>query len=188
MKRTDFLKDLEKSLDGQVPQEIVVSNLRYYNDYIRSEVKGGRREEDVLLELGDPRLIARSITDAEIAQEKEAGVWSESRTYASRGNYDDVIFEGYDTDGTEEYSEAYRSSGDVTGRPARPPRQPRSVKIGGFSWDIRLVLVVVAVILIIIAIVGFFFRAAFRLLTSKWFWIILLLWFAVRYIARKKQG
>lgn len=182
MKKTEFLKNLERSLDGQVPQELVVENLRYYNDYIRQEAKKGRREEDVLDELGDPRLIARSITDAEIAEEKEAGVWSEDRVYASRGNYDDVILEGYDSDGTPEYAEAPEE--ETVRRAATAPKQPRFTQKTGFSWDIRFVLIAVAVVLIVLAILGLFFGAAFRLLTSKVFWAVLLIWFAVRFLFR----
>ena len=35
----------------------------YYDDYIRSERQKGRSESDIMDELGDPRLIARTILD-----------------------------------------------------------------------------------------------------------------------------
>ena len=37
--------------------------MRYYEDYIQSQVRSGRDEQQVLDELGDPRLIARTLLD-----------------------------------------------------------------------------------------------------------------------------
>ena len=64
MNKTEFLQGLQSALSGNVPPETVRENLRYYSDYIRSEVQKGRSERDVMEELGDPRLIARTIMDA----------------------------------------------------------------------------------------------------------------------------
>ena len=64
MTRKEFLDLLESSLTGQVPPSVVASNLQYYRDYIAGEVAKGRSEESVLEELGDPRLIARTIISA----------------------------------------------------------------------------------------------------------------------------
>ena len=41
----------------------LAEKLRYYDDYIRSERQKGRSEADIMDELGDPRLIARTILD-----------------------------------------------------------------------------------------------------------------------------
>ena len=43
--------------------EPFLGQLRYYDDYIRSERQKGRSEADIMEELGDPRLIARTILD-----------------------------------------------------------------------------------------------------------------------------
>lgn len=61
--REEFLKGLENALSGNVPPAIVRDNLRYYDDYIRSERQKGRTESEIMEELGDPRLIARTILD-----------------------------------------------------------------------------------------------------------------------------
>ena len=44
MNKTEFLKELERSLDGEVSSGTVLDNLQYYNDYIRSELERGRSE------------------------------------------------------------------------------------------------------------------------------------------------
>ena len=63
MNREEFLQKLEETLTGQVPPQVVRENLEYYGSYIREERRKGRSEAEVMDELGDPRLIARTIID-----------------------------------------------------------------------------------------------------------------------------
>lgn len=63
MNKEEFLRGLQNALSGEVPPTVVRDNLRYYDDYIRTEVKQGKSESQVMDELGDPRLIARTIID-----------------------------------------------------------------------------------------------------------------------------
>lgn len=46
-------------------------NVSYYEEYIATQVRAGRTEEEVLAELGDPRLLARSIAEAQMRAENE---------------------------------------------------------------------------------------------------------------------
>ena len=64
MNREEFLQGLTEALSGQVSPEVLQENLRYYSDYIYTEVGKGRSESQVMEELGSPRLIARTIIDA----------------------------------------------------------------------------------------------------------------------------
>lgn len=63
MNRGEFLEGLRNALSGEVPPSVVQENLRYYDEYIRTEIQKGRSETDVMEELGDARLIARTIID-----------------------------------------------------------------------------------------------------------------------------
>lgn len=63
MNRGEFLEGLRSALSGEVPPSVVQENLRYYDEYIRTEIQKGRSEADVMEELGDARLIARTIID-----------------------------------------------------------------------------------------------------------------------------
>ena len=63
MSRQEFLDGLRTALNGEVAPSVIRDNLSYYEGYISDEMKKGRREEDVLGGLGDPRLIARTIID-----------------------------------------------------------------------------------------------------------------------------
>lgn len=64
MERTEFMDRLQRSLAGGVNSSQVAENVRYYQDYIDTEIRKGRSEADVLSGLGDPRLLAKSIIEA----------------------------------------------------------------------------------------------------------------------------
>ena len=66
MNRTEFLDTLRCQLTGQMHEGKVAAHVRYYEDYIQSQVRSGRNEQDVLAELGDPRLIARTLLDTDV--------------------------------------------------------------------------------------------------------------------------
>lgn len=61
MDRNEFLKKLKEALSEYVDKNIVVEQLDYYDKYISDEVAKGRSEKDVIAELGDPRLLAKTI-------------------------------------------------------------------------------------------------------------------------------
>ena len=61
MTKQEFLEKLRLALTGNVPGSVVSENLQYYEDYINTEIRKGKSEEEVLAALGDPRLIARTI-------------------------------------------------------------------------------------------------------------------------------
>ena len=63
MRKDEFLQTLRRALNGNVPPRVVEENVRYYDGYISDEVRKGRSEEEVIEEIGDPRLIARTIED-----------------------------------------------------------------------------------------------------------------------------
>ena len=64
MKRSEFLTELREDLAFELPERLVKENVDYYNNYISEEVRAGKSEQQVLEDLGDPRLIARSVIDA----------------------------------------------------------------------------------------------------------------------------
>lgn len=64
MRKAEFLKELQDALQGEVSAAVIRENLNYYDQYISQETISGRREEDVIEEIGSPRLIARTIIDS----------------------------------------------------------------------------------------------------------------------------
>lgn len=83
MDRAQFLAILRSQLTGKMHAEKIEAHLRYYEDYIQSQVRGQKSEEEVLAALGDPRLIARTLldtdTDSPDENGEEAYAYSDSR-------------------------------------------------------------------------------------------------------------
>ncbi|MGN8631159.1 DUF1700 domain-containing protein [Blautia sp. HCP3S3_G3] len=65
MNRTEFLEILREQLSGEMPEGSVAAHIRYYHDYFEEQMKKGRSESEILQELGDPRLIARTLLDTD---------------------------------------------------------------------------------------------------------------------------
>lgn len=65
MNRKEFLEILRGQLAGQMQEGKAAAHIRYYEDYIQSQVRGGRSEQEVLQELGDPHLIAKTLIDTD---------------------------------------------------------------------------------------------------------------------------
>lgn len=71
MGKQEFLDKLRLALNGRVSAETVSDTLTYYEDYISTEVRKGRSEEEVMALLGDPRLIARTIIETKGGESPE---------------------------------------------------------------------------------------------------------------------
>lgn len=63
MTKQEFLNNLRESLYTEVTSIEIENNIHYYSDYIDNEIRNGKREEEVMESLGDPRLIARTIIE-----------------------------------------------------------------------------------------------------------------------------
>ena len=61
MDRGEFLSILRKSMEGLIPMDEVEKNIQFYRSYFD---ESGQADREVIEELGDPRLIARTIIDA----------------------------------------------------------------------------------------------------------------------------
>ena len=82
MDRTEFTEKLQRALAGGLDSSQVADNVRYYQEYIDSEIRKGRSESEVMEQLGDPRLLAKSIIEAN----KRAGA-----NYGSNREYDEEM-------------------------------------------------------------------------------------------------
>jgi len=128
MTRQEFLEGLRTALQGEVSAAVLQENLRYYDDYIAAEVGNGRAESEVIDEIGDPRLIARTIMD------------TSSGDGTVFGTYEDN-----DSDYRQERSgQSQRSSGS-------------NIRYYDFSkWYVKLAAIAILVLLVImiLAIIG----------------------------------
>lgn len=130
MTRQEFLHELQIALQGEISQAAVNENIRYYDNYIMEEARKGKSEEEVIAQLGNPRLIAKTLID----------------TSEQFGSYS----------GAEYYSEDYSqgSAGRDRGFHADYSEQDGwDVRFGRFrlnTWYGKLLLVIIAVLLIVI--------------------------------------
>lgn len=64
MTKSEFLAQLRKALQNNLSSSAVQENMEYYERYITEEAAKGKSEREVIDMLGDPWILARTITDA----------------------------------------------------------------------------------------------------------------------------
>jgi uncharacterized membrane protein len=99
MNKKEFIEILKNSLIGEVSTEVLDQNIAYYNQYISS--KSGTEEERIIHELGDPRLIAKTIIESNRAAKQKG-------KYTGQHNH----YEDYHTDQNGADMNQHRSDRD----------------------------------------------------------------------------
>lgn len=94
LNKEEFITRLQHSLAGALPGVQVAEHVRYYREYIDSEIRKGRGEAEVLAQLGDPRLLAKSMIEA-----GKAGTANGSAQGYEEEMAEDVQDAGYDRTG-----------------------------------------------------------------------------------------
>lgn len=91
MRQEEFLNSFREALIGKVPDNVIQDNLNYYRNYISSQINTGRREEDVLGSLGDPRLLAKTIEESNkfAMGEEQQSYYQDNNTSAYRNQNDE---------------------------------------------------------------------------------------------------
>ncbi|MEY8339085.1 DUF1700 domain-containing protein [Lachnospiraceae bacterium 62-35] len=160
MNKEEFLQTLGAALSNAVPQHIIQENIRYYDNYISSQLAKGRTEEEIMDELGGPRLIARTIIDAAEAggeggtgsgfyregSGEGAGRGRSSRDDSgagSRGSSQEPFY-GNATGGDE-----YNSFGEASGY-----RGFHVYDLNKWYWKLAGILIIISVIVLLSAILG----------------------------------
>lgn len=87
MNKQEFLNSLRAALGNELGAAAAEENVKYYEEYISAQVRMGKSEDEVLRQLGNPKLIARSIIDARNsgAGENTAGGYENAGRYESAG-------------------------------------------------------------------------------------------------------
>ncbi len=100
MNREEFLEILCTQLEGTLPSNEIAQHLAYYNDFINRKIRQGEPEENVLNELGDPRLIAKTLIDTEDVPNRSD--YQQSYDYsAEETGHDSFSQSGQEEPGTE---------------------------------------------------------------------------------------
>lgn len=135
MSKTEFLDILYNQLSGQMPEGSVAAHVQYYRNYIEDEQQKGRTETDILNDLGDPRLIARTLLDTEIG----AGNPQNGSTYSAIYNEADSDYNEYDSSDS-----------------ARGHVKKHSFKLDLSTWygKVAVILIAAVVLLLLVTILG----------------------------------
>jgi len=155
MNKEDFLQGLQNTLSGEVPPAVVRENLNYYNDYIQTEIKKGRSEAEVMEELGDPRLIARTIMDITPG--------------AGTSNYES--YQSNNTGSTGQYQEDHRRQND-----RQDTGNFHYYDLNKWYWKLLGIILVIVVFTVIITVVGGLLSLVIPMLPVIGM-VILIMWF-----------
>ncbi len=90
MTKQEFVDTLRRSISGVDDYNFVNETVEYYQDYIEKNLRMGRSEVDIMNELGDPKLIAKSILASKSVIDD--GATSEETTGADRSEDRRVIY------------------------------------------------------------------------------------------------
>ena len=85
MNKIEYVQTIEKALVGHVSPQELQDTVNYYRDYIDMEIRKGRSEQEVLDQLGNPRLLVKSIIAAKEQREtvEETEKVQEEQTHSS---------------------------------------------------------------------------------------------------------
>ena len=135
MSKTEFLDILYNQLSGRMPEGNVAAHIQYYRNYIEDEQQKGRTETDILNDLGDPRMIARTLLDTEVG----AGNPQNGSTYSAIYNEADSYYNKYDSSDS-----------------ARGHVKKHSFKLDLSTWygKVAVILIAAVVLLLLVTILG----------------------------------
>lgn len=101
MDRNEFLEILGNALKGEIPDYEIAGHIQYYDSYIREN--NGKTEEEKLAELGDPRLIAKTIIDARMSRGGQESYQYEEEADGQEANQGNVYYKSYSWEGLAWY-------------------------------------------------------------------------------------
>lgn len=84
MKKQEFMKELRESLYHEVSDQEYTNSIQYYSDYIDEAIASGQAEEEIIEQLGNPRLLAKTIIDVKGNQTRDNAddfVYQEGREF-----------------------------------------------------------------------------------------------------------
>ena len=128
MSKEEFLRILRIKISGAMPPEEVESQIDYYTAYIDGEIMKGKTEEEVIQNLGDPSLIAKTLTSAIKRASEES-----------------------------DYQENYNNENVYNDNEQAGQNKSKVVQMGGAGCIVALVIAVLVIILLIVLIIKFSF-------------------------------
>ena len=142
MNKDEFLRRLEDALSGEVPASVIRENLNYYADYLSQELGKGRTMDEIIEEIGEPNIVARTIINsAEAAGETGDG----------HGSFEDASPRDDDRRSTYRQESSQNGSGPNI-----------HYDLNKWYWKLALVVILFLVISVIFSIMGGVFYLLIR--------------------------
>ena len=137
MNKKEFLRGLEEALLEQMDISEAAPHIRYYQDYIESEITNGKDEYEVIKSLQNPRLIAKNIVNNSKSANKYKSDIFDSENNGRMYNQQRTS-ETYNTTGNS--SNGSKISFSVNGRPVN-------------SLLVKIALIAIAIVLVVLVFV-----------------------------------
>ena len=145
MTKEEFLEGLKRALFSTGSQSLIEYNLDYYSSYIDGEIAKGRSMDEVMNELGDPRLIANSIKVAEGYSDVFVGLEDEVID-GNAGDYKENSDFEFNTKGFDkDYEERHEENGAF-----------KIYNMNGKSLILPLIIALAILVLVVVVIVAVF--------------------------------
>ena len=145
MTKEEFLEGLKRALFSTGSQSLIEYNLDYYSSYIDGEIAKGRSMDEVMNELGDPRLIANSIKVAEGYSDVFVGLEDEVID-GNAGDYKENSDFEFNTKGFDkDYEESHKENGAF-----------KIYNMNGKSLILPLIIALAILVLVVVVIVAVF--------------------------------
>lgn len=132
MTREEFLKRLKEALENDLSGHIVQENVNYYESYIIEEIGKGRTEREVIEELGDPWIIARSVIEMAEANGSTQDTYNQSQKGGSRQERE-----------TDRYTGNRGTNGKI-----------RMFSVDSWWKKLLMILGIIGIFMIVIAVIG----------------------------------
>ncbi|MGB8455538.1 MAG: DUF1700 domain-containing protein [Anaerocolumna sp.] len=139
MTKNEFMDGLKTALTGELPDTEIAAHIRFYEDYIKSKSLNNR-DEEIVGQLGDPRLIAKTII--ETYQISHGPIYNNSK-------HDRAYQDTQTTDGNS--YKAYKSNYDDESND-----YGRNIKFNinsSLTWYQKLIMIIIAVIIILLFLI-----------------------------------
>ena len=159
MNKVEFIDMLRRHITEVGDPAFINDTVDYYRDYIDTAIRKGRTEEDVLAELGDPRLIAKSIVasrdDIPGSSQSHSGNGSASSEHFEGEGYYGGSADTEDASGRLDYG-IYDGKFHLRTRRGKEISLPLGlVKVGGAAAAILLLLGAGYVAVSLLPVIGF---------------------------------
>lgn len=151
MSKNEFLRILKESLSGVLEKNELNNQLDYYENYIDDEVKSGRTEKEVIDELGDPRLIAKTIKTVSSSGSSSDSV--DNKSYSSKQRKYDDTYDNNSSNNTYKRKTNNRYGGSQG--------NGSYMSVGGQNAMIGCIIVLLVVFIIVSLIMRFIGSVAF---------------------------